>query len=208
MCNFHVEHITLNCVCKKALIIHLVIIYVCRFYFILIRTCRSILSFCCWQSIKKQQSRIFRFDEVIKLQWVCFNRAIACMMSSYNRSYLHLRSLNFDYSLIVLFWNRYVRVSKGNQLVRNPKKVIRMLANEKVRWSLHTVRSRLAKKQQYCQFFTRFGECKKPGGKCRYIHDRAKVTICTKFLKGLCSDTSCKLTHKVSHFLLILLLIL
>uniref|UniRef100_A0ACD5ZE11 Uncharacterized protein n=1 Tax=Avena sativa TaxID=4498 RepID=A0ACD5ZE11_AVESA len=93
--------------------------------------------------------------------------------------------------------NEYVRVSKGNQLVRNPKKVIRMLANEKVRWSLHTVRSRLAKKQQYCQFFTRFGECKKPGGKCLYIHDRAKVTICTKFLKGLCSDTSCKLTHKV-----------
>ena len=101
-----------------------------------------------------------------------------------------------------------MRVSKGNQLVRNPKKVIRMLANEKVRWSLHTVRSRLAKKQQYCQFFTRFGECKKPGGKCLYIHDRAKVTICTKFLKGLCSDTSCKLTHKVIHFLLILLLIL
>ncbi|XP_010239726.1 uncharacterized protein LOC100829964 isoform X2 [Brachypodium distachyon] len=94
--------------------------------------------------------------------------------------------------------NEYVRVSKGNQLVRNPKKVIRMLANEKVRWSLHTVRSRrLPKKPQYCQFFTRFGECKKPEGQCRYIHDRAKVTICTKFLKGLCSDTSCKLTHQV-----------
>ncbi|KAF0931353.1 hypothetical protein E2562_004493, partial [Oryza meyeriana var. granulata] len=93
--------------------------------------------------------------------------------------------------------NEYVRVSKGNQLVRNPKNVIRMLASDKVRWSLHTVRSRLAKKQQYCQFFTRFGECKKPRGKCPYIHDRAKVTICTKFLKGLCSNTSCKLTHKV-----------
>jgi len=90
-----------------------------------------------------------------------------------------------------------VRVNKGNQLVRNPKKVIRMLASEKVRWSLHTVRTRLAKKQQYCQFFTRFGECKKSGGKCPYIHDRAKVAICTKFLKGLCSNTSCKLTHKV-----------
>ncbi|PUZ59831.1 hypothetical protein GQ55_4G074800 [Panicum hallii var. hallii] len=93
--------------------------------------------------------------------------------------------------------NEYVRVNKGNQLVRNPKKVIRMLASEKVRWSLHTVRTRLAKKQQYCQFFTRFGECKKSGGKCPYIHDRAKVAICTKFLKGLCSNTSCKLTHKV-----------
>ncbi|CAN6201024.1 unnamed protein product [Urochloa humidicola] len=91
----------------------------------------------------------------------------------------------------------YVRVNKGNQLVRNPKKVIRMLASEKVRWSLHTVRTRLAKKQQYCQFFTRFGECKKSGGKCPYIHDRAKVAICTKFLKGLCSNTNCKLTHKV-----------
>ncbi|XP_066369865.1 uncharacterized protein [Miscanthus floridulus] len=93
--------------------------------------------------------------------------------------------------------NEYVRVNKGNQLVRNPKKVIRMLASEKVRWSLHTVRRRLAKKQQYCQFFTRFGECKKSGGKCPYIHDRAKVAICTKFLKGLCSSTNCKLTHKV-----------
>jgi len=97
--------------------------------------------------------------------------------------------------------SRYVRVNKGNQLVRNPKKVIRMLASEKVRWSLHTVRRRLAKKQQYCQFFTRFGECKKSGGKCPYIHDRAKVAICTKFLKGLCSSTNCKLTHKVRFLL-------
>uniref|UniRef100_A0A8I6Z8X7 C3H1-type domain-containing protein n=1 Tax=Hordeum vulgare subsp. vulgare TaxID=112509 RepID=A0A8I6Z8X7_HORVV len=131
------------------------------------------------------------------------------------RQYLHHTRRNDQYSLSVAdnqlrnnnqassdlrrssSCNGYVRVSKGNQLVRNPKKVIRMLANEKVRWSLHTVRSRLAKKQQYCQFFTRFGECKKPEGECRYIHDRAKVTICTKFLKGLCSDTSCKLTHKV-----------
>jgi len=110
--------------------------------------------------------------------------------------------------LFSIFLNRYVRVNKGNQLVRNPKKVIRMLASEKVRWSLHTVRTRLAKKQQYCQFFTRFGECKKSGGKCPYIHDRAKVAICTKFLKGLCSNTSCKLTHKVKYFFLILLLIM
>lgn len=76
-----------------------------------------------------------------------------------------------------------------------------MLASEKVRWSLHTVRTRLAKKQQYCQFFTRFGECKKSGGRCPYIHDRAKVAICTKFVKGLCSNNSCKLTHKVKFLL-------
>ncbi|KAL6603040.1 hypothetical protein ACP70R_043401 [Stipagrostis hirtigluma subsp. patula] len=111
----------------------------------------------------------------------------------------HLRNMNqaSSHSRVPSTFNEYVRINKGNQLVRNPKKVIRMLASEKVRWSLHTVRSRLAKKQQYCQFFTRFGECKKAGGKCPYIHDRAKVAICTKFLKGLCSNTSCKLTHEV-----------
>nr|CAD1831754.1 unnamed protein product [Ananas comosus var. bracteatus] len=88
-------------------------------------------------------------------------------------------------------------VSNGNKLVRDSKKLIRILASEKVRWSLHTVRLRLAKKQQYCQFFTRFGHCSKVGEKCPYIHDPAKVAICTRFLRGMCSNTNCKLTHQV-----------
>lgn len=75
------------------------------------------------------------------------------------------------------------------------------MASEKVRWSLHTARLKLAKKQQYCQFFTRFGKCNKNGGKCPYIHDPTKIAICTKFLRGLCSNTNCKLTHKVMGIL-------
>ncbi|XP_011629129.1 uncharacterized protein LOC18424673 isoform X1 [Amborella trichopoda] len=93
--------------------------------------------------------------------------------------------------------DEYIRVGNGNKLVRNPKKMSRVLANEKVRWSLHTVRTRLARKKQYCQFFTRFGKCNKEGGKCPYIHDPEKVAVCTKFLKGCCSRTNCMLTHKV-----------
>ncbi|KAG1327154.1 putative Zinc finger CCCH domain-containing protein 7 [Cocos nucifera] len=93
--------------------------------------------------------------------------------------------------------DEYIRIGNGNQLVRDPKKLVRILASEKVRWSLHTARLRVARKQQYCQFFTRFGKCNKNGGKCPFIHDPAKVAICTKFLKGLCSSTNCKLTHKV-----------
>lgn len=73
----------------------------------------------------------------------------------------------------------------------------RILASEKIRWSLHTARLRLAKRQQYCQFFTRFGKCNKDDGKCPYIHDPAKIVVCTKFLKGQCSSSNCKLTHKV-----------
>ncbi|XP_008811215.4 uncharacterized protein LOC103722434 isoform X2 [Phoenix dactylifera] len=93
--------------------------------------------------------------------------------------------------------DEYIRIGNGNQLVRDPKKLVRILASEKVRWSLHTARLRVARKQQYCQFFTRFGKCNKNAGKCPFIHDPAKVAICTKFLKGLCSGTNCKLTHKV-----------
>ncbi|XP_074563443.1 uncharacterized protein LOC141820061 isoform X2 [Curcuma longa] len=93
--------------------------------------------------------------------------------------------------------NEYVRIGNGNQLVRDPKILTRILASEKVRWSLHMARLRLAKKKQYCQFFTRFGKCNKKGGKCPYIHDPSKVAICTKFLNDSCSNSDCKLTHKI-----------
>lgn len=93
---------------------------------------------------------------------------------------------------------RYVRVGNGNQLVRDPKRRNRILASEKVRWSLRTARLRLARKRKYCQFFTRFGKCDKGDGKCPYIHDPSKIVVCTKFLSGSCLDPDCKLTHKVS----------
>ncbi|CAI9115526.1 OLC1v1016443C2 [Oldenlandia corymbosa var. corymbosa] len=93
--------------------------------------------------------------------------------------------------------DEYVQIGNGNQLVRDPKRRTRILASEKVRWSLHTARLRLARKKQYCQFFTRFGKCKQDDKKCPYIHDPSKIAVCTKFLNGCCTDPSCKLTHKV-----------
>ncbi|KAL5559692.1 hypothetical protein UlMin_035903 [Ulmus minor] len=98
---------------------------------------------------------------------------------------------------LVIGNDEYVRIGNGNQLIRDPKKRVRVLASEKVRWSLHTARLRLAKKRKYCQFFTRFGKCNKGDGKCPYVHDPSKIAVCTKFLKGLCSNANCKLTHEV-----------
>ncbi|KAJ9564905.1 hypothetical protein OSB04_000871 [Centaurea solstitialis] len=98
---------------------------------------------------------------------------------------------------LVIGHDEYVRIGNGNQLVRNPKRRTRIFANEKVRWSLHTARSRLAKKKKYCQFFTRFGKCNKDDGKCPYIHDSSKISVCTKFLNGSCFNKDCKLTHKL-----------
>ncbi|KAH6832144.1 hypothetical protein C2S53_007704 [Perilla frutescens var. hirtella] len=91
----------------------------------------------------------------------------------------------------------YIRIGNGNQLIRDPKKRTRVLASEKVRWSLRTARLRLARKRKYCQFFTRFGKCNKDDGKCPYIHDPSKIVVCTKFLAGSCTNIDCKLTHKV-----------
>ncbi|XP_073290068.1 uncharacterized protein [Primulina huaijiensis] len=93
--------------------------------------------------------------------------------------------------------DEYVQIGTGNQLVRDPKKRTRVLASEKVRWSLRTARLRLARKRKYCQFFTRFGKCNKSDGKCPYVHDPSKIVVCTKFLNGSCTDSDCKLTHKV-----------
>lgn len=96
-----------------------------------------------------------------------------------------------------LNFGRYIRIGNGNQLIRDPKKRTRLLASEKVRWSLHTARLRLARKRKYCQFFTRFGRCNKDSGRCPYLHDPSKIAVCTKFLNGSCSNDNCKLTHKV-----------
>ncbi|KZV46818.1 hypothetical protein F511_36911 [Dorcoceras hygrometricum] len=98
---------------------------------------------------------------------------------------------------LVIGNDEYVRIGTGNQLVRDPKKRTRVLASERVRWSLRTARLRLARKRKYCQFFTRFGKCNKSDGKCPYIHDSSKIVVCTKFLNGSCTESDCKLTHKV-----------
>lgn len=92
---------------------------------------------------------------------------------------------------------RSVWIRNGNRLGGDPKKRTRVLANEKVRWSLHNVRLRLAKKKNYCQFFTRFGKCNKDDGKCPYIHNPSKIAVCTKFVSRLCANPDCKLIHKV-----------
>ncbi|XP_068649907.1 uncharacterized protein [Aristolochia californica] len=103
----------------------------------------------------------------------------------------------FEPRRLLIGKDEYICTGKGNKLVRDARKLKHILASEKVRWSLHTARLKLAKKQQYCQFFTRFGKCNKENGKCPYIHDPNKIAVCTKFLKGLCLGLNCKLTHKV-----------
>ncbi|RUS31837.1 hypothetical protein BC938DRAFT_476952 [Jimgerdemannia flammicorona] len=52
------------------------------------------------------------------------------------------------------------------------------------------------KRTVYCQFYCRFGKCKR-GPACPYIHDPARRFLCRRFLQGTCPLTTetCPLSH-------------
>ncbi|OQR73477.1 hypothetical protein BIW11_01140 [Tropilaelaps mercedesae] len=57
--------------------------------------------------------------------------------------------------------------------------------------------SRSGGEVKHCLFYIRFGKCHK-GDACKFIHDPAKVSICTRFLKGTCKSSTCPFSHEVS----------
>eukprot|EP00117_Sycon_ciliatum_P027060 scpid33392/ scgid5981/ Zinc finger CCCH domain-containing protein 3 len=79
------------------------------------------------------------------------------------------------------------------------------LAKERVRRSIQLTSYRKSRTQVavqfkgYCAFYKRFGHCRN-GVKCMYVHDRDKVAVCRKFLKGLCDKSAeeCLLSHTLS----------
>jgi len=54
--------------------------------------------------------------------------------------------------------------------------------------------------KQYCMFYNKFGKCtKRDKGSCPFIHDKDKIAVCRRFLKGACLNTeACLLSHKVA----------
>ncbi|XP_029938924.1 zinc finger CCCH domain-containing protein 3 [Salarias fasciatus] len=76
----------------------------------------------------------------------------------------------------------------------------RNLASRAVQRSLAIIRHARQKKQprQYCMYYNRFGKCNR-GTSCPYIHDRDKVAVCTRFLRGTCKQAdTCPFSHKVA----------
>ena len=57
-----------------------------------------------------------------------------------------------------------------------------------------------AAKNKMCTYYSRFGKClklKTPQG-CPFEHDPAKVRVCSKFLRGTCTDDDCPFSHTVA----------
>ncbi|KAM3966133.1 zinc finger CCCH domain-containing protein 3 [Aphomia sociella] len=50
-----------------------------------------------------------------------------------------------------------------------------------------------------CPLFKKYGKCLRMAhGKCEYLHDKKHVSICRKFLKGICHDEMCLLSHELT----------
>ncbi|XP_046968532.1 zinc finger CCCH domain-containing protein 7-like isoform X1 [Vanessa cardui] len=50
-----------------------------------------------------------------------------------------------------------------------------------------------------CRLFIKYGKClRKDYGNCEYVHDKKHVSLCRKFLKGICHDSNCTLSHELT----------
>jgi len=92
--------------------------------------------------------------------------------------------------------NTFISSKNGKALFRNRIGMKRVIASQHLKKSFKIIQQK-NKKNQHCLFFTKFGKCDK-GDQCKYIHDRNKIAVCPKFLKGSCTDDSCLLSHTIS----------
>lgn len=58
---------------------------------------------------------------------------------------------------------------------------------------------KLKKNNMPCPLFRKYGKClRKDHGKCDYLHDKKHVSLCRKFLKGLCYNEECLFSHDLT----------
>lgn len=90
----------------------------------------------------------------------------------------------------------YVQKKPGT-LVKASSVKSRLLASQVLHKSITTINKYKKTKKQYCMFFNRFGKCNR-GNKCPYIHDKDKIAVCTRFLRGTCKVDDCPFSHTVA----------
>lgn len=61
------------------------------------------------------------------------------------------------------------------------------------------VKGSLKKNNIPCPMFRKFGRCLRQNyGNCEFLHDKKHVSVCRKFIKGLCHDKDCLLSHDLT----------
>lgn len=92
-------------------------------------------------------------------------------------------------------------VKIGTKITANrklPSSSINRVVRANVKAKLKVNRTHFKKNNIPCPLFKKFGKClRNIQGKCEFLHDRKHVSICRKFLKGICHDKECLLSHDV-----------
>lgn len=93
------------------------------------------------------------------------------------------------------------RPSLASALVANRRddSGVSRIANEKNKSTMKMKRKVLKKNNIPCPLFKKFGKCIRLNhGHCDFLHDKKHVSICRKFLKGVCHDKDCLLSHDLT----------
>jgi hypothetical protein len=53
--------------------------------------------------------------------------------------------------------------------------------------------------KEQCRYFQKTGECSR-GTSCKYAHNKTKLMLCPKFIKGNCTNEACPLSHEPTEF--------
>lgn len=100
--------------------------------------------------------------------------------------------------------NKFKLVNNKAPVVRNSKIRMRTLIDKhkKVQSNqlrLNRIKGNLKKNNIPCPMFRKFGKClRKEHGNCEFLHDKKHVSVCRKFIKGLCHDKDCLLSHDLT----------
>lgn len=93
-------------------------------------------------------------------------------------------SLKEDKTKTKIYTDIHKKINKSNQA--NQSRLKKMKGN-------------LKKNNIPCPLFRKFGKClRNERGKCEFLHDKKHVSICRKFIKGLCHDRDCLLSHDLT----------
>ncbi|XP_059054113.1 uncharacterized protein LOC131848315 [Achroia grisella] len=83
-----------------------------------------------------------------------------------------------------------------NSKINKPPMDIKHVVNSS---KIKNIKGNLKKNNIPCPLFKKYGKCLRMAhGKCEYMHDKKHVSICRKFLKGICHDKLCLLSHELT----------
>ncbi|XP_045496083.1 uncharacterized protein LOC123694637 [Colias croceus] len=84
-------------------------------------------------------------------------------------------------------------------ILRQNQKLRRIYTKQRYRAAIENIKGKTKINNIPCPLFSKYGKClRNIKGNCEYLHNKKHVTLCRKFLKGICHDDTCCFSHELS----------